>query len=136
MPVTSRLLEKASGAPNSGVGSRSLPDTDIRLYSGYKLNNPTSSLYWTASSVSDTNQYYITYSLNPTNSLNTDTYYYNSNVGFNIGTRLFRNIAGNYNNPTDPTTGNWIYIDNSKTVNVLTISSSVVSSISRSIDIP
>lgn len=140
MPITARLLEKANSSPNSGVGSRSIPDAPINLLNGYTLSGNT--VNWTSASVHDTRCLYLDY-VNSASvygpGLSTDVYYYNSTSGLGIGTQLYRSVNGNYNNPTNPTTGNWVYVPGSPSTNpvllgiyvpsVITISGSIITSI-------
>lgn len=140
MPITARLLEKANSAPNSGVGSRTTADAQVYLLKGY--TSASSDIIWTTGSVYHAKCDYLTYVNNtPTYGpgLQSDIYYYNSNVGLGIGTQLYRNVNGNYNNPTDPSTGNWIYVPGSPSTNpvllniytpsVITISGSIITEI-------
>lgn len=140
MPITARLLEKANSAPNSGIGSRTSPDVSVYLLNGYTLSG--NSINWTSASIHDARCLYLDYVSSASvygPGLSTDIYYYNSTVGLGIGTQLYRNINGNYNNPTNPSTGNWIYIPGSPSTNpvllniyvpsVITVSGSVITAI-------
>ncbi len=123
MPITSRLLEKANSTPNSGLGSTSAPDASIKFFTGYNNIN------WTSldnQGVKTNYEYYLNNSSSV--SLNYDTYYYNSNIGFAVGTKLCRNVAGNYNNPTDPSNGCWLYKYGSVT-NIINVTSSLITAI-------
>ena len=124
MPITARLLEKANSAPNSGQGSNSAPDASRSFMNGYTVNGNT--INWTTSSTAqDIKTHYDYYLNNVSNAVvNNDRYYYNSNVGFDINTRLNRNIGSIYTYPTDPTSGFWISNNN-----IITVSSSIITAI-------
>lgn len=142
MPITARLLEKANATPNSGVGSRTSPDAQVHLLKGYV--SASDSFNWTTGSAYHAKCDYLNYvsTVVPYGpGLQSDVYYYNSTVGLGVGTQLFRSVNGNYNNPTDPATGNWIYVPGSPSTNpvisniytafVLTISGSVITELTQ-----
>ena len=137
MPITERLLARANSSPNSGQGSNVSPDAPISMVAGYTTSVP-DSLNWTSASVQDVKCYWED-SLVSASRWDSDTYYYNSNLGVNVGTRLYRNIGGSYTYPTNPDTGNWIWFSNgvfNSNVNIITVSGSVISAITSINSLP